>query len=682
MAQPKRGAVARPKGAPRALASTVEAASRAAAWGSAGNPHAPPARGSLRESIKSLRCAEASATSPTASSSSLRDSIRSLEEAEYAAAPAAQAAGRPSRPKRFTRKVGAKASREKARAAALAGHGVRALSSLARAACTEAAKKSRLATWDSLAAACEVDGFNLDADGLQFVAGSLLEGNYASTAMYVADALQRFRKNGGQVSEQMQEVVNDVNRAAKRLPKGRRARGSLGPIERLATGAWPQVAGGPRHAKACGFTGIWWMLRDASLIDLDRGDVQVFAEGEVLVTSTSDKATEPTITRALGCLCKSSAQAPPDSAAAALGQACPACIVTSHVALLDLEWGALNGGAAYPRDAPLFPREDGRRPTPAAMYAFVDAVGDANGIRTRNVDGSRCLGRHIWRRTSAKGFCKLISRPLLAGLGNWTSSALESYLEVVDEWDTVEVPNLVAAALGGVWSTPAKTAGDALLSAADSSMAGSLFPVMADADEAAVGIRRGRPRADQCAAAAAAAQQAASDGGEVADEETDSGEATLVAVAPPTTRATAATKGTVCRGCLQVQRGSEFAPASMCSLCHARPFHARCLWKNKCGNCGGGAEARERDRHGSGGRASTSTSSGSATASKRAWAPADLVVRAGGGVIHMVKVADKGIPASSWRTLCGWKFAETGEAPASSGAAVTCPGCKGSRSGR
>ena len=107
----------------------------------------------------------------------------------------------------------------------------------------------------------------------------------------------------------------------------------------------------------------------------------------------------------------------------------------NHIQVLDAEHRETMGGP-YPLDAPLFPASEDlngsyphfRRPTVAAMYAWVGGVAEAHGFNPHNADGTRRFGRHVWRRTGAAWLRRLIPREDLAALGNWSSAAIDAYL--------------------------------------------------------------------------------------------------------------------------------------------------------------------------------------------------------------------------------------------------------------
>ena len=103
-----------------------------------------------------------------------------------------------------------------------------------------------------MAEAAGFDAGVVDAKFVAAVGGALLKGGYVSAHLRAADAAQRRRRSGGFVPPDVDEVLADIRRAAKGMPRGRRARGSLGPVDVLAQGAWPHLPGGPHHPRACG----------------------------------------------------------------------------------------------------------------------------------------------------------------------------------------------------------------------------------------------------------------------------------------------------------------------------------------------------------------------------------------------------------------------------------------------
>ena len=109
----------------------------------------------------------------------------------------------------------------------------------------------------------------------------------------------------------------------------------------------------------------------------------------------------------------------------------------------------------------------------------------ANGFSTTSNDGTRRFGRHVWRRTGARWLQRLVPRQFIAALGNWTSAALDSYLEDADEFDTVGVPAMVGQQVAAAGSRASQDAGFAglVVSGPSSSSSGSA----AVAEPAAVG---------------------------------------------------------------------------------------------------------------------------------------------------------------------------------------------------
>jgi hypothetical protein len=118
-----------------------------------------------------------------------------------------------------------------------------------------------------------------------------------------------------------------------------------------------------------------------------------------------------------------------------------------------------------------------------------------------------------------------------------------------------------------------------------------------------------------------------------------------------------------CRLCITIQLGTEMFPASRCALCEGGPFHAACLYRGACVECG--------PVH-PGMRAANTIDDLDAP-----WAAGDLVRAATGGLVHKVLTASAGLPASRWKTICGWAFAEGGLRPGPSEAAVGCTKCSG-----
>jgi hypothetical protein len=569
--------------------------------------------------------------------------------------------------------------------AARQGEGNRALAGLARATTTVVAKTARLKTWDRLATEAGFVG-RLTAAALEGVGGALIAGGYSSASLYACDALQRHRRDGGIVTGQMEEITKDIKRAANKLPRGRRARGSLGPLPRLAAGDWPTLVGGPAHARACGLTATWWLLRDISLIDLDRTDVQLL-DGAVALTFTCDKAAVPTATRIHSCVCGG-------EAAAVLATTCPACLLTNHVLSLDTEHRELKG-ESYPLDAPLFPASEDangsfpnlKRPTMAAMYAWVDGVATAHGFNPLNADRTRRFGRHVWRRTGAAWMRRLIPREDLAALGNWSSAAIDAYLQEADPWDTAGIAGMAlgarrpaAAELGDAAAAGASDIEEGELAAQVRSedeyedlvseeadeyedlvseeakepyLPGDLELDTGVIEESEIFMMGEAPVKSEGVAASSCGppggRSAAGGGARVKDER-----------AP---RASASGSGSrTCRFCITVQLGMEMFPASRCALCGGGPFHAACLYRGACVDCGPvhpGLRAAGND------------------ALDAPWATGDLVRAATGGLVHKVLTASAGLPASRWKTICGWAFAEGGMRPGSSEAAVSCTRCSG-----
>lgn len=565
------------------------------------------------------------------------------------------------------------ADRAAAVLAARRGEGTTALAGLARATSTVVAKTARLKTWDRLATEAGFIG-RLTAAALEGVGGALIAGGYSSASLYACDALQRHRRDGGIVTGQMEEIIKDIKRAANKLPRGRRARGSLGPLPRLATGAWPIVVGGPAHARACGLTATWWLLRDVSLIDLDRTDVQLL-EGAVALTFTCDKAAVPTATRIHSCVCGG------DAPGAELDPACPACILADHVRSLDTMHHELKG-VSYPLDAPLFPASEDangsfpnlKRPTTTAMYAWVDGVAAAHGFDPFNADGTRRFGRHVWRRTGAAWMRRLIPREDLAALGNWSSAAIDAYLQEADPWDTADIAGL---ALGS--RRPAAAVVDGAVVAGASDFEEGEFDAEVLSEDEIENLVSEEADEDEDWVSDEAKEPYLPDDSEVDPgivEESKiffSGEVPAKFECMPASscgppggwapRPAASGLGSrTCRFCISVQLGMEMFPASRCALCEGGPFHAACLYRGACVDCGPvhpGLRAA-----GSG-------------ALDAPWASGDLVRAATGGLVHKVLTASAKLPASRWKTICGWAFAEGGMRPGSSEAAVSCSKCSG-----
>ena len=537
------------------------------------------------------------------------------------------------------------ANPEAALTTARLGEGGRALAGLARAPTTTTAKEARLRTWDRLSAeAGFAVGSRLTPAALEAVGGALIAGGYSSAHLYAGDALQRHRRDGGIVSGQLEEFIKDIKRAAKKLPRGRRARGSLGPLPRLAAGTWPTMVGGPAHSRTCGLTATWWLLRDISLIDLNRNDVQLL-RGAVALTFTCDKAATPTATRIHSCVCGG-------ARGTDLAAVCPACLLKDHVAALEAEHLAKRGGS-YPGEAPLFPalEEDGmsylvwRRPTTAAMYAWVDGIAAAQGFSPHNADGTRRFGRHVWRRTGAAWLRRLIPREDLAALGNWTSAAIDAYLQEADPWDTAGIAGRALGARG-----PASVAAG-LVEVSGSDTGGRDSGTETSGNDELEGEGSGSSVADSDVGEGPGLGHGAA-GGEGEPRSRSEG---------PWAAATGLWART-CRFCTATRLGAEMYPASICAMCEGGPYHAVCLYRGACAECG---PAHPGMRAAGSGRADAP------------WAVGDLVRAAAGGPIHRIKTASAEYPASRWRTLCGWTFAEAGVRPSSAETLVTCRVCAG-----
>lgn len=125
----------------------------------------------------------------------------------------------------------------------------------------------------------------------------LLAASYAGATLYVADTPQRVRQRGRSPPAVFAKIVTDVRRAAKRLLRGRRARGPLGPV--------PEQGLADHRGRAASSAGLRRQgdapLEDMSLADLDRGDAHAL-DVTIHLTHTSDTAATPTIARFITCV--------------------------------------------------------------------------------------------------------------------------------------------------------------------------------------------------------------------------------------------------------------------------------------------------------------------------------------------------------------------------------------------
>lgn len=209
--------------------------------------------------------------------------------------PSAVPAG--ARRKRFaqvTRQVACPAAAE---AALRSGGSAVSLGRLARAASPRASKAARLRLVDKLAVAAGAGPLKMDGHLARHTGDALVDSGYPSAHLYLADAVHRMLKRARDVGAGVRSALADVKRAAKRVD-GRVARGMLPRLEALSeteAQALPLVPGGPRHPRAACLVVYWCLLRNVSLVDLDRAAVLTSgANGAtVMVTSTCEKKWRP-----------------------------------------------------------------------------------------------------------------------------------------------------------------------------------------------------------------------------------------------------------------------------------------------------------------------------------------------------------------------------------------------------
>lgn len=140
---------------------------------------------------------------------------------------------------------------------------------------------------------------------------------------------------------------------------------------------------GPRPPEACALTGVWFLVRASSLVDIERKAVEEILEHvrAVRPTVTSDKAATTTLVRVLRCLWRCRATM----------EACVPGLCLLAARTDPGRGGRGEGGRACGWRGPPCSIE--------AMCDWVDPAAKEDGLKPRSTSLARLFGRDVWRRT-------------------------------------------------------------------------------------------------------------------------------------------------------------------------------------------------------------------------------------------------------------------------------------------
>ena len=298
---------------------------------------------------------------------------------------------------------------------------------------TATARKSaqaRIDWWTTRAAKRGLQPFPLDAAKLTLAGALLKKGAYRSASQYLYTLKKQHVSTGGTWGSEMCSLFRDVKRSCARGRGGPRQADALPMGD--GVGQRPYVGRVLANAEACLVVGVWWMLREIELANLEKGDLR-FTKGPGCGVATLKVAASKTDGQAKGV-------------SRHHGCACPSywCPVRAAKAL----WASTGDDA----QSPLVQTLQGQTPTKAMVCQEIKLWATHLGAKDGTFTG------HSLRTTGAQRLAAAgVSEEKIRLFGRWSSTAMLLYVRESLLADSgVAVAQIVEGRLGSSacsWST-------------------------------------------------------------------------------------------------------------------------------------------------------------------------------------------------------------------------------------
>jgi hypothetical protein len=282
------------------------------------------------------------------------------------------------------------------------------------------ATKSRLKTWDSVAAKAGFRSSLSSADDMVGIIAVFNSAGYRSVASYVTDAKQRFIQAGGCWSQQHQlayrQCLNSTSRG-----KGPNKGAAPFPLHLChllppsASILWGQGPTDIAHPRELIIAGCWWLTREIEIAKATVSDITVtdVKADWTLSVSKSDPCALGTH-RSHRCIC---------GHGPTLASICPVHIFVQQFANLKAPPRAVGA------DFPLFPTKAGGVCSKAAVIAAFNTAGKLLKVGTKTHTSSDAFGGHSLRRGGIVFLASAnVPREKIKIMARHSSNAVDTYL--------------------------------------------------------------------------------------------------------------------------------------------------------------------------------------------------------------------------------------------------------------